>query len=84
MKIKNALEHLNELLPLKERQIQLAQPSKGIHRAILRLFVERGHILNKKEISDMLGGIDAIQVLTRLSEDDLIVLDETTNEPILN
>ncbi|HBF38468.1 MAG TPA: hypothetical protein DDW50_14260 [Firmicutes bacterium] len=30
----------------------------------------------------MLGGIDATQVLTRLSDDDLVVLDEATHEPI--
>ena len=82
MKIRKALVHLNELLPLKEKQMRLDQQSRDIHRSILRSFVERGYILNKKEISDMFGGIDATLILTRLSEDDLIVLDKTAKEPI--
>jgi hypothetical protein len=39
-KVKEALERLNELLPLKERQKRLNQQSRDIYRAILRSFVE--------------------------------------------
>ena len=51
-----ALRHLHDLLPLKERQQSLDKPLVEAHRAILRSLVERGRALTGAEIAGMLGG----------------------------
>ena len=64
MNIENALEKLNALLPLKERQQRLPLKYRELHRDILNSFSTTG------EVPDNFGQSD----LNILSENDLIVL----------
>lgn len=71
MKIDVALNKLNSLLPLKERQSALKPELKLLHQEILFSFANSG----RAPKSD-----DKISQLKELDENDLIVLDKTTNE----
>ena len=74
-----ALRHLHDLLPLKERQQSLDKPLVEAHRAILRSLVERGRALTGAEIAGMLGGEDAAaQAVALLGSYDLVVRNRLT------
>ena len=77
-----ALQKLNQLLPLAERQAALPAPLTELHRAVLHSFVNRGRPLTRTEIKQQWLGLDASQALTRLAGDDLIVLAADTQEII--
>ncbi|HWP85611.1 MAG TPA: alkylmercury lyase family protein [Terriglobia bacterium] len=71
-----ALERLNELLPLKQRQQALPKPYAHVHRLILRSLAERGRPLTTEEIAAVLGSrASALHALAVLGSNDLIVLD---------
>lgn len=73
-KIKYAVQYLNKVLPLKERQEQLDSKIKKLHQSILLSFIERGSILSIKEMSEYVDSVeDAIEVL---SEKDLVVFSD--------
>ncbi|MBT4499103.1 MAG: hypothetical protein HOC74_15345 [Gemmatimonadetes bacterium] len=82
MAIDEAVHRLHDRLPLKGRQRQLDKELLQIHKAILRSFVERGYPLRKKEIAGMLSDTDVTKALVRLCEDDLLILDTQSEEPI--
>lgn len=69
-----ALNRLNQLLPLQERQNRLGPSLRGLHIAILRAFARRGAPPAREEMAQRVGlaGLDA--ALRRLADDDLIVL----------
>lgn len=69
MKIESALEKLNLLLPLKERQQSLQLGYRELHRNILNSFSKEGKAQDNIELSG----------LNILSENDLIVLDNSNN-----
>ncbi|MDA8364424.1 MAG: alkylmercury lyase family protein [Gammaproteobacteria bacterium] len=74
-----ALRHLHDLLPLKERQQSLEKPLVEVHRAILRSLVERGRPLTGDEIAGMLGSKGAAaQTVALLGSYDLVVRNELT------
>ncbi|MBL8058959.1 MAG: hypothetical protein JNK29_19795 [Anaerolineales bacterium] len=64
-----ALDHLNALLPLAERQAQLSPAERAAHQAILHAFAGRGRPPLRAELAA------AAEVLARLSAADLVVLD---------
>jgi len=74
-KIEEALNLLNEKLPLKGRQQQLEKELLEVHKGILSSFVEKGRPLTRKEIAGKLAGKDVDRALKRLGGDDLVVLD---------
>jgi mercuric reductase len=76
MNTAETLYRLHGLLPLKERQQRLSQIEVKLHRAILRSFVEQGRAPEGSEISSMLGQADIGNLLSRLRDNDLIVLDK--------
>ena len=71
MKIDIALNKLNSLLPLKERQNLLKPELKLLHQEILFSFANTGRAPKCD---------DKTSQLKELDENDLIVLDKTTNE----
>lgn len=74
MDINAALERLNSLLPLKERQDQLDPALRKLHRAILDGFFRNGKPLSREQIAAQIGtgAIDA--ALQQLAAADLVVL----------
>ena len=66
MNIENALDKLNALLPLKERQQALQLKCRESHRDILNSFASKGKVPDNIEQS----------VLNTLSENDLVILGE--------
>jgi len=69
-----ALDKLNSLLPLKARQSQLDPQLRKLHIAILRHFATAGQPLSRDQVAQQLGDTDVDAALTRLADDDLIVL----------
>ena len=82
MAIAEAVRRLHDILPLRGRHQQLDPELLEVHKAILRCFVERGYPLGKKEIADMLSDTDVTTALVRLREDDLLILNPESGEPI--
>ncbi len=74
MSIAAAIDHLNSLLPLKDRQLALDPPLRALHRDILRGFAEAGAPPTRAQIAARPGLGDADAALARLAGDDLIVL----------
>ena len=63
-KLDNALQRLQRILPLKDRQDACSTPVKQLHRSILRSFVEQGRILNRDEMGELVTDLDdAVNVL---------------------
>jgi mercuric reductase len=69
-----ALDKLNSLLPLKARQSQLTPQLRNLHIAILSHFATAGQPLSRDQVAQQLGDTDVDAALTRLADDDLIVL----------
>jgi hypothetical protein len=69
-----ALDKLNSLLPLKARQSQLDPQLRNLHIAILSHFATAGQPLSRDQVAQQLGDTDVDAALTRLADDDLIVL----------
>ena len=78
--ISNAVQRLNEQLPLKARQQALPSELASVHRATLTSLSEQGRPPNREELSKLLDSGDIDAALTRLASDDLVVLNATGNE----
>ena len=78
--IRNAVQRLNEQLPLKARQQALPPGLSNAHRATLTSLAEQGRPPSRKELSELLDGDDVDAALTRLANDDLVVLNATGSE----
>jgi mercuric reductase len=76
----NAVQRLNDQLPLKARQLALPPSLAGVHRATLSSLAERGRPLNQSELNELLDGSDAAVALKRLASDDLVVLNAEGSE----
>lgn len=74
MDINTALERLNSLLPLKQRQHRLDPDLRRLHRQILEGFFRDGKPLSREQITEQLGNGDIESALRQLAADDLIVL----------
>jgi len=77
-----ALQKLNQLLPLAERQAALPAPLASLHRAVLHSFISQGRPLTHTEIKQRWPDLNVSQALTRLAGDDLTVLAVDTQEII--
>lgn len=77
-KIKNAVDHLNKLLPLAERQKQLNPETADVYLKILNSYVEIGRTLNKKEIASLTNNVE--KTINTLRSNDMVVFDEN-DEP---
>ena len=75
----NAVQRLNELLPLKLKQAALPPELANVHRVTLASLAIQGRPPNREELHELLDGSDIDAVLARLANDDLIVLDAAGN-----
>lgn len=79
MKIENALNRLNQILPLKENQNKCSKQIKVLHQQILHSFITRGRILTKIEMARHVNNLDdAINVLRN---NDMVVFSEN-DDPV--
>ena len=71
-KLQNALDHLNEILPLRARQEQCPPPVKTLHQQILSSFVTHGRVLTKAEMAEIVADVPA--ALAQLHQYDMITI----------
>jgi len=78
-KVINAVERLNKILPLAERQQKLGKELADVYQNIIYSYVKRGKSLGKDEIAQQVGDIDeSIQTLKKY---DMVVFD-SNDEPV--
>ena len=70
-KLENALNRLESILPLKERQDDCGKQIKELHQQIIRSFVDKGRILSRDEMEHYVSNLeDAVNIL---KERDMVV-----------
>jgi len=78
-KVEKALNRLESILPLKERQDDCGKQIKELHQQIIRSFVDKGRILAREEMEHYVSNLeDAVNVL---KERDMVVFAED-GEPL--
>jgi mercuric reductase len=70
-KVDKALARLIEVLPLKEKQLRCGPEVRDLHRRVLRSFVERGTILSRSEMAEVVADIDRAAAV--LKNNDMVV-----------
>ena len=78
-KVKQAVDRLNKILPLAERQQKLSNELSNVHRLILKSYVEIGRTLNRDEIATHVENID--DAVNTLRSNDMVVFD-SNDEPV--
>jgi hypothetical protein len=78
--INNAVQRLNEQLPLKARQQALPPGLASVHRATLTSLAEQGQPPNREELGELLDSGDIDAAIARLANDDLVVLNAAGTE----
>ena len=78
-KLENALNHLNQILPLQERQGMCSPEIKLLHQEVLRSFVINGRSLTRVEMAQQVSNID--EAVTILQSNDMVVF-AADGEPI--
>ena len=77
VKLEKALNRLNSILPLKERQDDCSRQVKELHQQVLRSFVDTGRILTSEEMGQYVSSLeDAVNVL---KEKDMVIFSEDGN-----
>jgi len=79
IKIKTAVDRLNKILPLTERQKKLDFEINNVYQMILNSYVERGRTLNRTEIAKHVNNID--NAINILRSNDMVVFDGN-DEPV--
>ena len=78
-KVDNALNRLESILPLKQRQDDCDRQIKELHQQIIRSFVDKGRILSREEMADYVSNLeDAVKILEKM---DMVVFAED-GEPL--
>ena len=78
-KIKNAIDRLNKILPLKANQQSMSSEMQQLHRDILYSYVDVGRSLTRGEIAQRVDDVDvAVKVL---QQKDMVVFDDS-GEPV--
>ena len=80
MNTSEAVDRLNQQLPLKQRQSALPETYRRLHQAILWQLVREGRALSRAEIAEQLGEQGVDDFLKRVGDDDLVVLDAAGRE----
>jgi len=78
--ISTAVQRLNEQLPLKARQLALPPELASVHRATLTSLAAQGRPPNREALGELLDSGDIDAALTRLANDDLVVLNAAGTE----
>lgn len=79
IKVQNAVNHLNKILPLAERQQKLSAEIVNVYQKILSSYVELGRTLSKAEIAEQVENVE--EVINTLRTNDMVVFD-SKNEPV--
>ena len=79
VKINNAIDRLNKILPLTQRLQSLEPELAAVYRNILSSYVDIGRSLNKSEIALQVDDVDA--TIEVLKANDMVVFDEI-DEPV--
>jgi hypothetical protein len=77
--VDKALARLIAVLPLKEKQLNCGPVVRDLHRLVLQSFVERGKILSRSEMAEVVGDVD--QAVAVLKKNDMVVF-SCGGEPI--
>lgn len=78
-KVKIAVNRLNKILPLAERQKKLNPEISSLYKNILSSYVELGRTLNKSEMSQQVDNVD--EAINTLRNNDMVVFD-SSDEPV--
>ncbi len=78
-KVETALARLSSILPLEEKQASCGAEIKNLHQQVHRSFVERGRILSKQEMAQLVGDVE--HAVTILKNSDMVVF-SVTGEPV--
>lgn len=79
VKLEKALNRLQRILPVKERQNECSKQIKTLHQHILRSFVSKGRILTREEMSQHVSNLEnAINVL----KDNDMVIFSASGDPV--
>lgn len=78
-KVDKALARLIAVLPLKEKQQSCGPEIADLHRRVLRSFVQRGRILSRSEMAEIVADVD--RAVTVLQKNDMVVF-SGEGEPI--
>ena len=78
-KVNNAVERLNEILPLAKRQQGLNEELADAYQKILYSYVDRGKTLNRNEIGQQVNDLD--ESIRILKDNDMVVFD-SNGEPV--
>ncbi|MCK4833924.1 MAG: hypothetical protein KAT12_04070 [Gammaproteobacteria bacterium] len=78
-KVEDAVERLNKILPLAERQKKLPHEIANVYQMILKSYVELGRTLNRSEIAEHVSDID--NAIDTLRSNDMVVFDNK-DEPV--
>ncbi len=78
-KVQKAVDHLNKILPLAERQKKLSHELANVYQMILKSYIELGRTLNKAEIAKQVENID--EAINTLRSNDMVVFD-SNDEPV--
>lgn len=78
-KVERAVDHLNNLLPLVERQKKLNTEDANVYLKILNSYIEFGRSLSKTEIADNVSNVD--ETINTLRNNDMVVFDGD-DEPV--
>ena len=78
-KVTKAVDRLNKILPLAERQRRLGRETADIYQMILKSYIDIGRTLNKTEIAEHATDID--EVINTLRSNDMVVFD-SNDEPV--
>ena len=78
-KVTKAVDRLNKILPLAERQKRLSRETADIYQMILKSYIDIGRTLNKAEIAEHATDID--DVINTLRSNDMVVFD-SNDEPV--
>lgn len=79
VKVSNAIERLNAILPLGQRLQRLDPTLAALYRNILRSYVASGRSLTRSEIASQVNDVDA--AIDVLKANDMVVFDEN-GEPV--
>lgn len=74
-----AVDRLNKILPLAERQKKLSPEVANVYQKILNSYIELGRTLNKSEIAEHIDNVD--EAINTLRTNDMVVFD-SNDEPI--
>ena len=78
-KVQDAVDRLNKILPLAERQKNLSAELAAVYRLILNSYVELGRTLSRSEIARHVDNID--EAVNVLRDNDMVVFDKN-DEPV--